>query len=160
MALELRQQLKLSQQLVMTPQLQQAIKLLQLSRLELVNTVQQELVENPVLEESLEEDNGDGASEVDGEGPEPLETAESAAAEELAAAEQPEQPETPEAEVADGETVEPTAEDMVGDVDWESYMESRPQTSLAQNDERPSIEDSNSAIPRIGHIEVLLVGIL
>jgi len=37
MALELRQSLKLSQQLVMTPQLQQAIKLLQLSRLELVD---------------------------------------------------------------------------------------------------------------------------
>ena len=52
MALELRQQLKLSQQLVMTPQLQQAIKLLQLSRLELLETVQQELLENPFLEES------------------------------------------------------------------------------------------------------------
>ena len=43
MAIELKQQLKLTQQLVMTPQLQQAIKLLQLSRLELVDVVQQEL---------------------------------------------------------------------------------------------------------------------
>jgi RNA polymerase sigma-54 factor len=51
MALELRQQLKLSQQLVMTPQLQQAIKLLQLSRLELAETVQQEIEQNPLLEE-------------------------------------------------------------------------------------------------------------
>ncbi|HDQ40266.1 MAG TPA: RNA polymerase sigma-54 factor [Desulfonatronum sp.] len=51
MALELRQQLKLTQQLVMTPQLQQAIKLLQLSRLELVESIRQELLENPVLEE-------------------------------------------------------------------------------------------------------------
>ncbi|TVR00144.1 MAG: RNA polymerase sigma-54 factor [Desulfovibrionales bacterium] len=50
MALELRQQLKLTQQLVMTPQLQQAIKLLQLSRLELAESIQQELLENPVLE--------------------------------------------------------------------------------------------------------------
>lgn len=50
MALELRQQLKLSQQLVMTPQLQQAIKLLQLSRVELEEVVEQELEENPVLE--------------------------------------------------------------------------------------------------------------
>ncbi|GFK95138.1 RNA polymerase sigma-54 factor [Fundidesulfovibrio magnetotacticus] len=56
MALELRQQLKLSQQLVMTPQLQQAIKLLQLSRLELVETVQQELMENPLLEETQFDD--------------------------------------------------------------------------------------------------------
>lgn len=55
MALELRQQLKLSQQLVMTPQLQQAIKLLQLSRVELLETVQQELMENPFLEESVDE---------------------------------------------------------------------------------------------------------
>ncbi len=37
----------------MTPQLQQAIKLLQLSRLELLDTVQQELMENPLLEEGL-----------------------------------------------------------------------------------------------------------
>ena len=51
MAIELKLQLKMSQQLVMTPQLQQAIKLLQLNRLELVNMVQQELTENPVLEE-------------------------------------------------------------------------------------------------------------
>ncbi|MBA4356985.1 MAG: RNA polymerase sigma-54 factor, partial [Desulfovibrio sp.] len=51
MGLELRQQLKLTQQLVMTPQLQQAIKLLQLSRLELVESIQQELMENPFLDE-------------------------------------------------------------------------------------------------------------
>jgi RNA polymerase sigma-54 factor len=50
-AMELRQQLKLSQQLVMTPQLQQAIKLLQLSRLELVDVVRQEMEENPMLDE-------------------------------------------------------------------------------------------------------------
>lgn len=56
MALELRQQLKLSQQLVMTPQLQQAIKLLQLSRLELMDTVHQEMLENPFLEESTNDD--------------------------------------------------------------------------------------------------------
>ncbi len=51
MALELRQSLKMSQQLVMTPQLQQAIKLLQLSRLELQQAVREELEINPVLEE-------------------------------------------------------------------------------------------------------------
>ena len=59
MALELRQQLKLSQQLVMTPQLQQAIRLLQLSRLELVETIQQELLENPFLEESHDQNSQD-----------------------------------------------------------------------------------------------------
>ena len=59
MALELRQQLKLAQQLIMTPQLQQAIKLLQLSRLELLETVQTELVENPFLEDTPDEGVGD-----------------------------------------------------------------------------------------------------
>jgi RNA polymerase sigma-54 factor len=54
MALELRQQLKLTQQLIMTPQLQMAIKLLQLSRLELLDTIRQELEENPALEETPE----------------------------------------------------------------------------------------------------------
>jgi len=56
MALELRQQLRLTQQLVMTPQLQQAIKLLQLSRLELVDVINEEMVENPLLEETLQEE--------------------------------------------------------------------------------------------------------
>jgi RNA polymerase sigma-54 factor len=55
MGLELRQNLKLTQQLVMTPQLQQAIKLLQLSRFELLEAVQQELLENPMLEEAARE---------------------------------------------------------------------------------------------------------
>jgi RNA polymerase sigma-54 factor len=55
MALELRQQLKLAQQLIMTPQLQMAIKLLQLSRLELLETIRQELEENPTLEEEVQE---------------------------------------------------------------------------------------------------------
>ena len=54
--MELKQHLKLSQQLVMTPQLQQAIKLLQLSRIELSDVIQQEIDENPVLDESLGSD--------------------------------------------------------------------------------------------------------
>lgn len=54
MALELRQHLKLTQQLIMTPQLQMSIKLLQLSRLELMDLIRQELVENPALEEIQE----------------------------------------------------------------------------------------------------------
>ena len=52
MAIGLKQSLNMSQQLVMTPQLQQAIKLLQLSRMELENLINTELVENPTLEES------------------------------------------------------------------------------------------------------------
>ncbi|PIE57070.1 MAG: RNA polymerase sigma-54 factor [Desulfobulbus propionicus] len=52
MALELRQSLKLAQKLVMTPQLRQAIKLLQLSRLELSDALRAEIEKNPLLEEA------------------------------------------------------------------------------------------------------------
>ena len=58
MALELRQTLGLAQQLIMTPQLQQAIKLLQLSRIELLETISQEIEENPILEETTSPDGG------------------------------------------------------------------------------------------------------
>jgi len=54
MALEQKLNLRLSQRLVMTPSLQQAIKLLQMSRLELQEVLNQEMVENPILEDQDE----------------------------------------------------------------------------------------------------------
>lgn len=57
-------QLKMGQSLTMTPQLQQAIRLLQLSTLDLQQEIQQALDSNPMLETSEEEDNGD-ASDTD-----------------------------------------------------------------------------------------------
>ncbi len=63
MAIEIKQHLRLSQQLVITPQLQQAIKLLQLSRLELQTLVQKEIVENPLLED-LEAQDGDASESL------------------------------------------------------------------------------------------------
>lgn len=57
MVIELQQNLRLQQQLVMTPQLQMAIKLLQLSRMELVEMVRQELENNPTLEETEPDEN-------------------------------------------------------------------------------------------------------
>jgi len=54
MALEQKLSLRLAQKLVMTPSLQQAIKLLQMTRMELDTLLTQEIVENPVLEESSE----------------------------------------------------------------------------------------------------------
>ncbi len=50
--------LKLGQQLTMTPQLQQAIRLLQLSALDLQQEIQAELESNPLLEEVLEPEDG------------------------------------------------------------------------------------------------------
>lgn len=59
-------QLKFSQQLTMTPQLQQAIKLLQLSTLDLQTEIQEALDSNPLLEvdEQSESSNGDKALET------------------------------------------------------------------------------------------------
>lgn len=66
MALEQRLNLKLAQKLVMTPTLQQAIKLLQLSRLELEQALAQEVQVNPLLEltdEAPVEDEGTQSAE-------------------------------------------------------------------------------------------------
>lgn len=62
MALGLRLDLKQSQQLVMTPQLQQAIKLLQMTNVEVATYVDQELSENPFLDAPTAggEEAGDG----------------------------------------------------------------------------------------------------
>ena len=64
MALAPRLELRQSQSLVMTPQLQQAIKLLQLSNIELLEYVEQELERNPLLERDGEESEGEGAETV------------------------------------------------------------------------------------------------
>jgi RNA polymerase sigma-54 factor len=122
MALELRQSLILSQQLIMTPQLQQAIKLLQLSRLELLDTITQEMEENPVLEEqavSSAEDDVKNEGEKDESG------------EDI--------PELPEV------TVEENVRD---DVDWENYLSeynnSWAETSYEPKD-TPSFESTTSS---------------
>jgi RNA polymerase sigma-54 factor len=60
--MEIKQQLRQIQSLVMTPQLQQAIRLLQLSRLELVDEVRREMDGNPMLsDEDIEPRGAEGA---------------------------------------------------------------------------------------------------
>jgi len=58
MALEQRLTLRLQQRLVMTPALQMAIRLLQLNKLELEDVLQEEMVENPMLEEREDREEG------------------------------------------------------------------------------------------------------
>lgn len=65
MALENRLNLKLSQRLILTPQLQQAIKLLQMPQIELIQALNQELIENPFLEEAHDTEEADGYREED-----------------------------------------------------------------------------------------------
>jgi len=59
MALEQKLNMRMTTRLVMTPSLQQAIKLLQMSKLELVEEITQELTANPVLEEGQEPREGE-----------------------------------------------------------------------------------------------------
>lgn len=97
MALEIRQQLRQTQQLAMTPQLQQAIKLLQYNHLEMVEAVESELLENPVLEalshdDPLTDNDTDGRSDL-------------VALEELVKEPQ-------------------RSDDDIFNVDWENYLES------------------------------------
>lgn len=68
--MKLSLQLKLGQQLTMTPQLQQAIRLLQLSTLDLQQEIQEALESNPMLEvEEGGEERGDSSEDFEGESP-------------------------------------------------------------------------------------------
>ena len=134
MSIEIKQQLKLSQQLVMTPQLQQAIKLLQLSRMELSELVREELMENPVLEDGLDTDKEAsreevrGESEIGGEVPEQQLMGET------------EQPQGPAAEPRDATTeVSGDSATAVNEIDWENYLE-----SYTSQPAMPSFRDSGS----------------
>ena len=137
MAIELKQQVKLSQQLVMTPQLQQAIKLLQLNRLELQTLVEQELQENPVLEEALELEDPTPA-ELSDATPE-LDLPEAQSAGEVMEIADP----VSEPEPAAG-TDDASIFDKFDDIDWQNYLDSNPHTGMevrtGDDSDRPSIE--------------------
>jgi RNA polymerase sigma-54 factor len=110
------------QQLVMTPQLQQAIKLLQLSRIELQDVIRQELEENPVLDESIEQE------EI--REPDQFELQEKEA--------------VPVTDTGDFKEVA-VGEGTRAEMDWESYLEGYNYTAGEQyyddDDDRPSYEN-------------------
>lgn len=114
----MKQVMKLSQNLVITPQLQQAIKLLQMSRLELETAVRSELEENPILEEAeilAQED---------------LERTKAAATETEA-----------ESEKGDANVQDPQKQD---EFEWESYFETnqkQPQSFQGGNEEIMNYEN-------------------
>jgi RNA polymerase sigma-54 factor len=126
MVLELKLAPKLVQQLVITPQLQQAIRLLQLTRLELVDMISQEMKENPLLEEEEE-----GRELAEGEAPVAAEQGE---------AETPPEPEVTQEVKGNGEGSD--------EFDWENYLENSNLTpfqksspSSPDGEERPSFEN-------------------
>jgi RNA polymerase sigma-54 factor len=96
MAFDTRLRMLQTQRMIMTPMLQQAISLLQLSRLELVQELRQQMEQNPVLEEALED------------GVEPQLTQEQDA---------------PDGERAEAERAEEERQDRIDEFDWESYLQ-------------------------------------
>jgi len=137
MGMEMRLQLKLSQQLVMTPQLQQAIKLLQLSRMELVDLVREEMLENPILEDDVElgRENSKERDQLGGDEQMSRQT-EAAGNTETPMGEAPKNNEASEVKADDG---------AVNEIDWENYLNNYTMGSPApayrpDNDEMPSLE--------------------
>lgn len=125
MGMEMKLQVKLSQQLVMTPQLVQAIRLLQLSRLELVEEIRKELDGNPVLADDIAEPRRLKA-ESEATSPERLDA-------------------IPERREADSSLLK--AEKQTKDVDWEQFLENRTQqqampSSRGGFEELPPIEQN------------------
>lgn len=126
-------QLKLGQQLTMTPQLQQAIRLLQLSTLDLQTEIQEALETNPMLDVAEDEAAGDYA----GEGPE-LDFTNGKEApvkgEELSSASREES----EDHSPDGEWSNEIPTDLAVDTSWDDVYQSAPSgTGLS----RPENED-------------------
>src|SRR5215468_256479 len=136
MGMELKQHLRTvqTQQLVITPQLQQAIKLLQLSRMELQETVREELEQNPLLEDPDETAEGDIDEKAPGEAS--LEAANAETPADVLEAKAPDQLE------------EVKGEDGPNEIDWDAYLNSyqfnEPSTPSNKNniasDDLPSFE--------------------
>jgi len=137
MALEQKLHLRLSQKLIMTPSLQQAIKLLQMTKLELQEEVTQELTENPMLEEVQEaptEAEKAESEESQSENPE---------AEASAPEPGPDDAATPEIPVPEAPAEPEREADAFDEIDYESYFQDymdlsyNPQTPREDVETRP-----------------------
>ncbi len=133
MALENKLLQKLSQNLLMTPQLRHAIELLQLGRLEYLEAIEKELLENPLLEE-VKEENTSSISEL-----QPSSTDGEASQNESSA---------PGSESGEAEPPPPDSKEPA--VDWEDYLEnftdyrgSATPKGMIDHDNRPTSEASS-----------------
>ena len=125
-------QLKMGQSLTMTPQLQQAIRLLQLSTLDLQQEIQQALESNPMLEAPEDDDQADSTAETDSD----TDTADST---ESAADSDPAETSWDESETGPdwaSETEIPSdiPDDLPVDTAWDDVYQSAP-TPAARNDD-------------------------
>jgi RNA polymerase sigma-54 factor len=149
MALEQKLNLKLAQRLVMTPTLQQAIKLLQLSRLELEQALALEVQVNPLLELAEEAPAEDETAGTDGDPGQAVEAAggDAAGGSDTGAAEEPGSGEPAAVEdPAIGD--EPAgADDPFGEVEldalFSNYLQDAPSLAQSWDDgEEHSLENS------------------
>lgn len=132
--MEIKQQLRQTQQLVMTPQLQQAIRILQLNRLELQEELRKEMDGNPLLvDDSIDPQARAGAEKTDlGTGNERGEGMIDRMEERSRA--------------SGDDPVGPTDTKAVKDIDWEQFLENRSQQQSTQSsagsryDDLPPIE--------------------
>jgi RNA polymerase sigma-54 factor len=140
MGLEAKLVQRLSQQLLMTPQLQQAIKLLQLGRLEYIEAIERELLDNPVLEMASEDESlSSSPPDVPGS-EEPLTVPRTG--DDLSESSM---------QSAEGNTSTAEVEPNNSPVDWNDYLESfsdvRGSASpkgLVDFEDRPSVENAAS----------------
>src|SRR5262250_2904708 len=128
---ELKLNVKVQQKQVLTPGLVQMVSLLTLNKLELTEMIQQELVQNPVLEEGTEivensapeiesgQETPDSSVEVDGTDAEYQALNEAAARDHCVT--EPEGPAEATIEVAAPAEPEPAADDPYADIDFQSF---------------------------------------
>ena len=146
-------QLKLGQTLTMTPQLQQAIRLLQLSSLELQTEIQEILETNPMLEaaedSSQTEGNEDGGGDQDDNQQQEMEARDTANEADKAASSSADNeeftaaPETSERELDSGNQDIP--DDLPVDSDWEDTYDSYSSSKGSDNEDTRGMEQPASS---------------
>jgi RNA polymerase sigma-54 factor len=140
--------MRMSQQLVMTPRLQMALKILQVSTLELEQFLKQELLQNPLLDRLEDEETELEKDESEQDGAEEKERAEEKeGAEEKERAEdegQGDEAAEPEAEKAESsEEKDESAEDL----DWDDYLDDVYSHASGQNFARDDDDDRFERVP-------------
>jgi len=138
-------QIKLQQKLILTPSLQQAIKLLPMSTLELADMLQQEITENPLLEEELEQQRTEATAEGASDAGDVADATNEAASAGTTDAQAPDTKVEVEAEP------EAKTNDSLNEIDYESFFSDylddgyRPRTSFEVPD-LPPIENTLSTV--------------
>jgi RNA polymerase sigma-54 factor len=159
--MKLSLQLKLGQQLTMTPQLQQAIKLLQLSTLDVQQEIQEALETNPMLEVDEEFDGAEFRSAAGDEGGSNSPNQEHDGAEATSTSEGEDYAEAPDFNSDESWSDQDIPEDLSVDTSWDDiYVDNQPMSSGSggDSDENSSdFETRNSAgqnFPKMSHWEI------